>query len=235
MHKEFVGVKLSSATMRIPIFLGTAFLIMYLCGGFFHTQLSSDPRVFWAYQGLALMAFPVGAYSILIYRCGIPHEAFGWRREPSQNYSWKEFLSDYIWLVAGWAFGLAVVAKLLWLFLWPIDQAMQTASMRPEDGFGWLAVGVLWSIEPAIIEETFFRGFLWTMFDRLGYGRKRPGLFIFWSGILFGLGHLAQGITVVLTMMLVGFFLGWHYSKVQRLLPFVLAHLSVNLFMLLAA
>lgn len=179
-----------------------------------------------------MTVFPTLGYAFLISHTGMSQRDFGWGQSLGRPYHWKDVLGDYIWLVIGWSFGLAIIARLCWLFLWPIDDAAHSPSLRPEHGIWWLAVGALWTIAPAFIEETFFRGLLWTFFERIGFGVQRPIPFMIVSGSLFGLGHFAQGLSVTVTMTFIGFFLGWHYSKVRQVLPFVLAHLSVNFFAL---
>lgn len=228
------GCALNIVDLRTKIW-GWAFLLLYLVGSIFHRSLASDARLFWSFQILAMISLPIAGYAVLILRHKLSPQDFGWGERSRETYEWKALLSDYVWLLLGWSFGLAIVARLFWLFLWPIDVAAQSMSMRPEHGIWWFAVGALWTIAPAFIEETFFRGFLWTIFDRNGLGRAHPIPYVVASGSLFGLGHLAQGLTAAATMTVIGFFLGWHYSKVRRVLPFVLSHLSVNLFVLFIA
>lgn len=90
-------------------------------------------------------------------------------------------------------------------------------------------VGLWWSIQPAFIEECFFRGLFKTFFSFFKFEKAQKAVYVLASGMLFGLGHIPQGVIAVLSTTLVGVFFAYQHLKIKHILPFVIAHCIGNL------
>ena len=89
-----------------------------------------------------------------------------------------------------------------------------------------LAIGILFG---GIVEELVFRGFVIGWGTRL-FGEKSGLLLAFLSASIFGAAHLYQGVAGALSTGIAGLAFGILYlSTGRKLLPAMLAHMTVNL------
>lgn len=89
-------------------------------------------------------------------------------------------------------------------------------------------VWVVTAISAGITEEILFRGFLFFLM-----GQLFPALNIFWilgaATLIFGIGHLYQGLTEAVKPMLIGFMFGLFYIAFGSILPCILLHAMQDL------
>lgn len=97
----------------------------------------------------------------------------------------------------------------------------------------WLVL-LSFALTPALFEEFFFRGFVFSSLNQL----SRPGAILV-SAILFGLFHVVTGSVLAierfLPTTLMGIFLGWLAFRTQSLWPGVLLHAAHNGLLLMTA
>ncbi len=89
------------------------------------------------------------------------------------------------------------------------------------------------SLIPAIVEETFFRGFIQTNIERSGKGRPRPMIAIIITSLLFGAMHMSPLNFPALAF--IGAVLGWLAYRTCDLRVSVLAHAMNNGIIVLVA
>jgi membrane protease YdiL (CAAX protease family) len=85
-------------------------------------------------------------------------------------------------------------------------------------------------VSAAVGEEILFRGFLLHQFTGiLGSGRRAQWVSIVTSSVIFGLAHLIQGPSGVLSTCVIGLIFGWAWFRSGRnLWATILAHALVD-------
>jgi ABC-2 type transport system permease protein/sodium transport system permease protein len=98
-----------------------------------------------------------------------------------------------------------------------------------------VAIVLAFAVVPAVVEELFFRGYLFSALSSAG----RPGAAVLGSAALFGLFHLvgAGALTVerFLPSALLGVVLGWVCWRTGSVVPGILLHAAHNGFLVLLA
>jgi sodium transport system permease protein len=93
---------------------------------------------------------------------------------------------------------------------------------------------VSFALTPALFEEFFFRGFVFSSLNQM----SRPGAIIV-SAVLFGLFHVVTGSVLAverfLPTTLMGLFLGWLAFRTQSLWPGIILHAVHNGLLLMTA
>lgn len=105
--------------------------------------------------------------------------------------------------------------SILNLHQWPIFDLM-------------LYVGKLVIITP-VMEECIFRGFMYAPFS------QKLGSFgsIFTTALIWGLYHYSNGIAGILSISIMGIFLGYLYKVTRSLIPGIIFHSLINIFQIL--
>ena len=107
----------------------------------------------------------------------------------------------------------------------------EVLGMVTESGFHY----VLWVVLVALFaagfgEELLYRGFLMDRLQRLkGIGSTLWGPIIV-QGLIFGISHGYQSLAGVIITGVVGIGLGWLRTRVDSLMPLILAHMAVDTF-----
>lgn len=112
-------------------------------------------------------------------------------------------------------------------------QAAQTLIIQFRSVSPWLVL-LSFALTPALFEEFFFRGFVFSSLNQL----SRPGAILV-SAVLFGLFHVITGSVLAierfLPTTLMGFFLGWLAFRTKSLWPGVVLHAAHNGLLLMTA
>ncbi|MBA7647251.1 hypothetical protein ES703_55023 [subsurface metagenome] len=105
-------------------------------------------------------------------------------------------------------------------------------------GFRWqlsdpklIPLVLVFSIATAYREELFFRSYLITRFSQMGSG---PMLNLLLSSLLFGLGHIYQGLAGFSVSFIQGLFFGMIFLSTKNIHRIALAHALYNTTVLLA-
>ena len=164
------------------------------------------------------IVFVFGAWIAVKLALGrTPPEEFGLRRVVSvaRAIGWAAAVYVGFWIV---------VAALTGIFGEPDDQAL-VSDIKEEDALGVLiAWGILICVLAPIVEEFFFRGFMFTVFA------KRLG--VAWAAVLtgavFGLGHAPAAPIQLIALGVFGFGLCLLYWRTQSIIPCMALHALNN-------
>ena len=231
--KAIQKVLSTNSPIRYASKLGGLFLLLYLGEGIFLSQLLKIVPFYWIYDFFGLLIFPVCAYLYLIRKGIFSKRDFGWQPLRKSFYSAKDLIFDTLILLFIWFVCFAVLYRLLLSSaLSEYLSAPVLGSVRPSSGIGWFVVGIYWCIQPALIEESFFRGFMKSFFDAVPLGSHRTFLYATVSGLLFGIGHLPQGGGTVLVASILGFAFCFQYVRIKHAGPFVVVHFVGNFYSL---
>ncbi|GAA1344892.1 CPBP family intramembrane glutamic endopeptidase [Arthrobacter roseus] len=130
----------------------------------------------------------------------------------------------------GLGFGLAAVIGVGTLGVYAAGRALGlTTAIVPAalDAFWWtVPVLMLSALRHAILEEVIMVGYL---FDRLRALGWNIWSIIVLSAVIRGSYHLYQGIGPFFGNLLMGIIFGWFYTKVKRVMPFVIAHAFLDI------
>jgi membrane protease YdiL (CAAX protease family) len=164
------------------------------------------------------LVFVFGAWIAVKLALGrTPREQFGLRRVSSLATAFKWAAGAYVafWLVA---------AVLAIIFGDPKDQSLVT-DLKQEDTLGVLiGWAILICVLAPVVEEVFFRGFMFTVFA------KRMG--VAWAalldGIVFGLGHAPAAPIQLVALGAFGVGLCLLYWRTQSIIPGMALHALNN-------
>jgi membrane protease YdiL (CAAX protease family) len=166
------------------------------------------------------VVFVAGAWIAVKLALGrTPPEAFGLRRVVgvAQAIGWSAAVYIGFWIV---------IVGLTQIFGQPDDQSL-VDELKAEDSLGVLvAWGVLICVLAPIVEELFFRGFMFAVLERrLGVAW---GALI--TGVVFGIGHLDQQVEPVQLIALGAFGVGLCllYWRTQSIIPCMALHALNN-------
>jgi membrane protease YdiL (CAAX protease family) len=94
------------------------------------------------------------------------------------------------------------------------------------DEYWWtVPVLLLSAVRAGITEEVIVVGYLFSRLSTLGWGRWT---IILSTALLRGTYHLYQGFGAFLGNIAMGILFGWLYTRYQRLLPLVIAHVIID-------
>jgi membrane protease YdiL (CAAX protease family) len=174
-----------------------------------------------AQLGLTLVQdvlFVLGAYVAVLLALGrAPREQFGLRRvgHPGRAVLWAAAVFAGFWLVT---------VVLTAIFGSPGDQEL-VKDVRAEDSLpALIGYGVLICIAAPVVEEVFFRGFMFTIF------RRRLG--VAWGsllvGVVFGIGHAPAPAISLVALGAFGVGLCLLYWRTQSIIPGMALHALNN-------
>lgn len=213
---------------RLVLLLAGSYLFFYLFGAALSRIAHELPLLYWLVDLGLLTAYPIAAFIYLKARGCIVAGDIGFHKALREGWGANRLALEVVWILSIWVVGFYLVGQILWIFLWPYDKFAVEQSMRPSSGLGWLTVGLLWSFAPAVVEETFFRGFGdWAARNFLSAGNAERN-YVFGSASFFAVGHFAQGLTIVFSAFILGVMLSKHYLRIRNVVPFILAHAIFN-------
>jgi len=189
-------------------------------------------RLVWALPLVVTVLMPgVGAVVALVITL-VALYVFKEARKPVLSFVHRSWAFCIFWgVVAGLGIHIA--------FTWGIDPmlAMLTGSNIDLSAYdsvkgniaafaSLLAVGILFG---GVIEEFIYRGFIIGWGSQL-FGSRSSPLLVIVSGSIFGIAHLYQGLTGVISTGLIGMCFGFLYLAFnKKLLPAMVAHMVVNI------
>ena len=172
---------------------------------------------------LTATAIADAAVVLLAYRMALRQHGLGWRSGFGlRQMGWQELRYALIGLLGAWTilivYGVAVQAL-------GADELLPESTMG-EDVFDSvstiIAAGAISVVVAPLLEEAFFRGFVFAGLTRWGFW---PAAVM--SGALFAVAHLDQGSFI--PFALVGVVLAWLYYRTNSLWTAIAMHFAFNL------
>jgi membrane protease YdiL (CAAX protease family) len=185
-------------------------------------DVPTSSQVFLAATSAGQMLLLLGAATLILMRRGEHWPSLGLARPSSWNTTAQLVVGGYVAMFVLNA--MIQVGAARFTDLEPPDLAL-FAGIKGEPALylGWVVTA--W-VSAAIGEELLFRGFVWSRVERLiGGGHAAPILALVVQALLFGAGHLYQGLTGVAVTTVVGLVMGGVYLAGRRnLVACILLH-----------
>jgi membrane protease YdiL (CAAX protease family) len=209
------------------VWCGLPFLVPFLVGSFLHRELQKLAWVYWIYEAVFLLIVPLLSVYWGVRWLRLKPAHFGWSK-PGPVYHFVDFTVDAVLAFSVWKIAFVVLWSSIWVAtaILTVPFSSETSSVMPSDGLAWLLVVLLWSLGPGLLEELFLRGLLRSFLQTL---TQSDGIYIFMSGLLFGLGHLAGGYPKVIAMFFIGAIFAGLFVRMRTIWPLAFAHSVVNL------
>ena len=97
------------------------------------------------------------------------------------------------------------------------------------DGPLRLPVILYFAISSALVEEIFYRGLLWRMFDRFSRHKWRVVWFIIVSSTFYAIVHWEDGSVEMLSAAVYGCVACILYQRLNHLVPLIFSHIVINI------
>jgi uncharacterized protein len=184
-----------------------------------NTQFSDRPYVDLAYQLLAIVfsVAPVVLAAYFVWSSSRPHLGrLGLvRPRPVRDLAWGLGLAV---VIGAGGIGVYLGARALHL-------SVEIDANGLKDYWWTVPVLVLSALRSGIQEELVVLGFLFDRFRALGWNRW---VIIVVAAVIRGSYHLYQGWGGFAGNLVMGLIFGWLYTRIRRVLPFVIAHFIID-------
>jgi membrane protease YdiL (CAAX protease family) len=164
------------------------------------------------------LVFVYGAWIAVKLTLGrVPREQLGLQRV-------TRVLAAVRWAMAAYALFWIATALLAAIFGQPDEQSLVTDIKAENDLAVLIAWGILICVLAPVVEEIFFRGFMFTVFSR----RLGVGWAAVLSGTVFGLGHAPAAPIQLIALAVFGVGLCLLYWRTQSIIPCMALHALNN-------
>jgi len=183
------------------------------------------PLLYWSFELSYWVALPIVVFALAMQRTGLGfadlglHTTLGNRQQPWLLLLMCLLFSLVAYAVEGMTRGLAIE------FIHS-GGLFGYGQVMPADPMLHRVVAIYFALTAAIVEELYFRGWLYRLCQRAGNPQL---LFVSVSTPLFALIHWENGPGDTLVAAVVGLFFALSYLELKNLWPLITAHFIIDL------